>query len=376
VHVAAVLDDGVLGSLTAQHFKRVFAPKVDAAWHLHELTEGLGLSRFILFSSAAGVLGGPGQGTYAAANSFLDALASYRRARDLPGISMAWGQWQQDRGITSELGNIHASRAARSGIAALSPKEGLALFDAACFIDEALTVPVRFDLKTLRAQAKATTIPPLLSSLVRVPAKRANEDTNKDLARHLANAPAQDRERIVLNLVRTEVATVLGHTSPEAINTQRAFLELGFDSLTAIELRNRLNTATNLHLPPTLIFDHPNTTTLAQYIQQEVERSEAPTSITLDAELDKLELMLSSLTSESAEHRKLTRRLRGLLSRLDEAPRHATGASVAQRLEAASDDEIFGFIEAELDNSEIHQEATAAAAVDDEVRDGERRAAP
>ncbi|HTA15780.1 MAG TPA: type I polyketide synthase [Solirubrobacteraceae bacterium] len=264
VHAAVVLDDGVIGSLTRERLDRALAPKLDAAWHLHRLTAELDLSAFVLLSSVMGVLGGPGQSNYAAANSFLDALAAHRRARGLPAISMAWGGWS-DSGIVDRLGEGDLARTARLGVGGLSSQEGLELFDLAATIDRALSIPMRLDTATLRAQARAGTLSPLMSSLIRVHS-RGGRDGAGSLARRLASTPADQREEVVLEAVRAEAATILGHSSPRAINPKTAFKQLGFDSLGAVELRNSLNQLTGLRLPSTLVFDHPNPATLAAFI--------------------------------------------------------------------------------------------------------------
>ncbi|MFF7213691.1 type I polyketide synthase [Streptomyces sp. NPDC008238] len=285
VHTAGVLDDGVIASLDQERLSAVLRPKVDAAWNLHELTQDMDLSAFVLFSSAAGVFGGAGQANYAAANSFLDALAAHRRAQGLAATSLAWGLW--DGGLASELEADDVSRLGRGGVNALSEQEGLALFDAACASGTALFVPVKLDLAALRAQvAGGGMLPPLLSGLVRMPARRAARAGSASagkLARELAALPVAEREASVLELVRTQVAAVLGFTGPEAVEPGRAFSEVGFDSLTAVELRNRLGTATGVRLPATLVFDYPTPTALAGYLCAELlgrqDAAAAPTAI-------------------------------------------------------------------------------------------------
>ncbi len=274
VHAAGVLDDGVLGSLTGERLDRVLAPKVRGAWYLHELTEHLDLDAFVLFSSAAGVFGGVGQGNYAAANVFLDSLAEYRRARGLPGISIAWGLWDQSAGMTDRLGEVNQSRMTRMGVAALARDEGLELFDAARVSDRALLVGMRLDLGALRPLARAGVLPPLLRGLVRVPVRAVSAGPGGWLAQRLAEVPASERERVALELVRSQAASVLGHTSPEAVPVEKPFLELGFDSLTAVELRNRLGAASGLQLPATLVFDYPNPTALAGYLRSALAHSD------------------------------------------------------------------------------------------------------
>jgi polyketide synthase 12 len=274
VHAAGVLDDGVLGSLTGGRLDGVMAPKVRGAWYLHELTEHMELRGFVLFSSAAGVFGGAGQGNYAAGNAFLDALAGYRRARGLPGTSIAWGLWDQSTGMTERLGEIDQSRLTRMGVTALARDEGLELFDAARVSDRALLVGMRLDPGMLRPLARAGVLPPLLRGLVRGPVRAVSAGAEGWLARRLAEAPESERERVALELVRSQAAGVLGHASPEAVPIEKPFLELGFDSLTAVELRNRLGVASGLQLPATLVFDYPNPTLLAGYLLSALAHSD------------------------------------------------------------------------------------------------------
>ncbi|MFJ5122914.1 type I polyketide synthase [Kitasatospora sp. NPDC088548] len=274
VHTAGVLDDGVVNGLTPEQLHRVLRPKVDAAVNLHELTAGLDLSGFVLYSSAAGVLGGPGQANYAAANAFLDALARHRRARGLAGQSLAWGLWADRSGMTGHLDAEDTARSTRSGVAPLSADQGMVLFDAAAAVDEPLLVPMLLDTAALRAGAATGSVPALLQGLVRTPARRTVEagtpaDSADSLARRLAGQTGTEQQRFLLDLVRSLVAAVLGHASSDSIAADRAFRELGFDSLTSVQLRNRLNTATGLRLPTTLVFDYPNPTALAEYLRTE-----------------------------------------------------------------------------------------------------------
>ncbi len=272
VHAAGVLDDGVVETLTAERLDRVFAPKADAAWYLHELTAHLDLQAFVLFSSAAGVLGSPGQGNYAAANVFLDGLAQYRRARGLAGSALAWGQWATASGMTGHLGDADLARLARSGMGELSDEQGLELFDAATTAGEALTVPMRLELGPLRALARDGSSLPLFRGLIRMPVTRARDDSGQrhSLTRRLSEASEGERDGLVRELVCTETALVLGHASPDAIQAQWTFKDLGLDSLAVIELRNRLNTATGLRLPATVIFDHPTPVALAECLLRDM----------------------------------------------------------------------------------------------------------
>ena len=266
VHAAGVLDDGTIGSLSAERVERVLAPKLAGAWHLHELTEHLDLWAFAMFSSAAGTFGSPGQGSYAAANVFLDALASHRRERGLAGLSIAWGLWAQASAMTGHLGSADLERMERMGVSALSNEEGLRLFDGAREAGRALVVAAPLSGSMLRARARTGLLPALLGGLVSttMPMRRAGESGG--LARRLAGVPESERAGVVREAVRAQVALVLGHASPQAVDVQRNFLELGFDSLTAVELRNRLAQATGLQLPVTLVFDRPTPAELADLL--------------------------------------------------------------------------------------------------------------
>jgi acyl transferase domain-containing protein/D-arabinose 1-dehydrogenase-like Zn-dependent alcohol dehydrogenase len=293
VHTAGVLDDGVIDSLTPERVERVLAPKVDAAWHLHELTRHLDLRAFVLFSSTSGTVGGPGQGNYAAANVFLDGLAAYRLAQGLPAVSMAWGWWEQESEMTGHLRGIDLARIRRVGFEAFSSAEGLALFDAALGAGEALTLPVRLNAVALNAAARSGMLPPLMRGLARTPARRASQADPRSLvgaslAGRLQGVSGEERRRFVLGVVRGEVAAVLGYDSPEAIDVRRAFKELGFDSLLAVELRNRLQATTGLRLPATLVFDYPNPEALAAHLLSEVEgvRVESASPAARNAQLD------------------------------------------------------------------------------------------
>ncbi|MGR3939713.1 type I polyketide synthase, partial [Streptomyces sp. BRA346] len=260
VHTAGVLDDGVIGSLTPDRLAKVLRPKVDAAWNLHELTATTDLSAFVVFSSAAGVFGNPGQGNYAAANAYVDALAQHRRARGLAGTSLAWGLWADSSAMTGALDDADVSRMSRGGVAALSAAEGLELFDAARGAGEALLVPVRLDLAAVRAEAASSgVVAPLMRGLVRVPARRTAEASAASgaLAQRLAGLGEAEQLDVLLDLVRHQVAAVLGHDSTDTVEPHQSFRDLGFDSLTAVELRNALGAASELRLPATLVFDYP-----------------------------------------------------------------------------------------------------------------------
>ncbi|MEU8089152.1 type I polyketide synthase, partial [Micromonospora sp. NPDC049101] len=270
VHVAGVLDDGTVESLTPERVSAVLRPKADAAWHLHELTRDLDLRFFVLFSSIAGLVGNPGQGNYAAANTFLDALAHHRHTEGLPAVSLAWGPWSQEHGMAGSLDHAGTVRLARSGMAALTDDAGLALFDAALDADEPVLAAVHWQTGPLREPG--ATLPVLLRRpAARRTARRGpgRPGTSSGLQREMATATPAERERILFDLVRTHAASVLGLDAPDAVAADQAFRALGFDSLMAVELRNRLKTATGLPLRTTLLFDYPTPAELVAHLAAE-----------------------------------------------------------------------------------------------------------
>jgi polyketide synthase 12 len=265
-----VLEDGVIEALDSEHLARVMAPKVDAAINLHELAAGV---RLIFFSSAAGTMGGPGQANYAAANAFLDALAHHRRAEGLPAISLAWGAWENATGMTGSLSESDRSRLGRLGVVALSDAQGLELFDIAGVADRPTLVPMRLDASALRAQASAGMLPAMMRSLIRSPLRR-NSTAQHTLATRLAATPESEWPTITLGLVKEHVAVVLGHDTPNTIEPNRGFTELGIYSLDAVELRNRLGHATGLKLPVTVIFDYPTPLAVTEHLLRKLSLSD------------------------------------------------------------------------------------------------------
>ncbi|WP_405097233.1 type I polyketide synthase [Micromonospora sp. NBC_01412] len=282
IHAAGVLYDGVVASLDPQRLDTVLRPKVDGALHLHELTRDLPLAAFVLFSSAAGVIGTAGQANYAAANAFLDALAAQRHARGMRGQSLAWGLWEQRSEMTGSLGDTARQRLTRGGVVAFSDAEGLALLDAALGVDEAVLVPVRLEPGRLRGATTAADLPPLLRGLIRGVVRRAAGTGAADvtgataLRQRLSTLSAAERGALLEDIVRDRVAQVLRHQGADAVDPALAFKDLGFDSLTSVELRNQLNAVTGLRLPATLVFDHPTPEAVAAYIAGRVVPVAAP----------------------------------------------------------------------------------------------------
>ncbi|MFB7669309.1 SDR family NAD(P)-dependent oxidoreductase [Kitasatospora sp. NPDC056138] len=351
VHAAGVVADGALASLTEERFEAVLRPKADAAWHLHELTRDAGLAAFVLFSSATATLGGAGQGGYSAANAFLDALARHRAARGLPARSLAWGPWQQHRGMAGALDEATLGRMRRSGVLPLSPQDGLALFDAALAATDPTALPVRLDLATLRQAGPD--LPPLLRRLAGPSvhsARRPDAGAADGLKRRLAGLSGAERESALLDLVRGQVAVVLGHSDPASVGADRAFGDLGFDSLTAVELRNRLTTATGLRLSPTLVFDYPTAAGLARHLDVELPREGTPSAAPVLAELDRLEAVLAQVGADHPDRARISGRLRSLLTRWSDqqGPDEGESPVAGMELDSAGDDEVFDFITNEL----------------------------
>ncbi|HEV7582831.1 MAG TPA: SDR family NAD(P)-dependent oxidoreductase, partial [Mycobacterium sp.] len=297
IHAAGMLDDAVISSLTPERVDAVLRAKVDGAWNLHELTRDLDVSAFVLFSSMAGLAGASGQANYAAANSFLDGLAVHRRSYGLPAMSLGWGLWDQASAMTGALGAADRARFGRDGIVAMSSDQALELMDTALIVDEPFLMPAHIDLAALRVKFDGGTLPPMFVDLINAPTRRQVDDSlaaaksKSALLQRLEGLPEDEQYDVLLDLVRSNIATVLGNSSPESIDPERAFQELGFDSLTAVEMRNRLKSATGLALSPTLIFDYPNCAALAGYMHQElIETSEqsTPAAVPGEAEIQRV----------------------------------------------------------------------------------------
>ncbi|WTO33881.1 thioester reductase domain-containing protein [Streptomyces achromogenes] len=269
VHLAGVVDDGLVSTLTGDRLSAVLRPKADAAWHLHELTRDLDLSAFVLFSSAAGVIGGPGQGNYAAANAFLDGLAQHRAARGLTATSIAWGLWAQTTGMSRHLEEADFRRIARSGLLPITERTGTALLDAALAVGAPAVTATPVDLAALRKNAAQA--PLVMTGLVPASTRRSARNSAAEtlsLPQRLAGLDAAERHERMLALVRAEIAGVLGHPDPDGgtIGPDQPLSALGLDSLTSVELRNRLGDTVGTRLPGSLIYDHPTPRSLAGHL--------------------------------------------------------------------------------------------------------------
>ncbi|MEU9560402.1 type I polyketide synthase, partial [Streptomyces fumanus] len=283
VHATGVLDDGVVAGMTDEQLHTVLRAKVDSAVNLHELTRDLDLTAFVLFSSVSGILGGPGQANYAAANTYLDALAHARRAEGLPATSMAWGLWAEASGMTGAMSAADRQRMKRLGVRQLPSEQGLRLFDAALVSSEPLLVTAALDLPALRVRAGEGTLTGMLSGVVPAPPRRTassapSAPSGSALPQRLAAMPEAERERTLLNLIREQVTAVLGLPSDADTELSTTFKNLGFDSLTGLDLRNRLNTATGLRLPATLVFDHPTPAALLRTLRESLLGTEDGTA--------------------------------------------------------------------------------------------------
>ena len=280
-HAAGTLDDGVLSALTPERLDKVLAPKLDAAWHLHELTRDQDLAAFVLFSSLSGLFGAPGQANYAAANAFLDALSHHRQAQGLAASSLAWGYWSQASGLTGRLQATDIARMRRGGLLPLSSEQGLTLLDAALDRSEALLVPARFDLGVIAALGE---LPALLRSLVHT-RRTATNTAASSFAQRLLALPQSEREHALLDLVRREVATVLALTSPSQLDVNRPLVEIGLDSFMAVEIRNRFRGLLGVTVSVSSVFEK-NSCALAQELVDEWTAASQPAAIAAPALLD------------------------------------------------------------------------------------------
>ncbi|MFF9091476.1 SDR family NAD(P)-dependent oxidoreductase, partial [Streptomyces sp. NPDC014991] len=356
VHAARVFDAGVIGEVDQDRMARVLAPKVTGVRHLDELTRELApsLSAFVLVSSASSVFLGAGTGGYAAANAYLDAVAHRRRAAGLPAVSLAWGPWARTGGQDAATGDAARARTGRrGGVVPLTPPEGMELLDAALRTGEALVLPVRLDLRAVRADAAlGGGVPPLLRGLVPTGRRtaRAGAGDSGGLARRLAALAPAEQETLLLGLVQGQVATVLGHTAPDQVRAGTAFKDAGFDSLTSVELRNRLREATGLNLPATAVFDYPTPLALARYLHDRLapDADAAPATHPLLAELSRLESLLADTASDDATRAQVATRLRGLLTTWSTANGTEQEAEEDLDFTSASDDELFELIDTEF----------------------------
>jgi acyl transferase domain-containing protein/short-subunit dehydrogenase/acyl carrier protein len=348
VHAAAAGENALIGAVTDETFEATVRPKADAAWHLHELTSNL--KAFVLFSSAGGLVLAAGQASYAAGNVFVDALAQHRRSQGLPATSLAFGLWASGVGLAGELSEADLARMARQGLPALPVDQGLALFDAGLAADRAVVVPLKVDGAALGQRTDE--VPALLRGLVRTPTRAAAKPTvSGSLKDRVAGRPTADQTRLLLDLVRARVAAVLGHASVDTVAPDRDFRDLGFDSLSAIDFRNLLNTETGLRLPATLIFDYPTPAAIADYLRDELGGGEPQADLSaLDTELAKLEAAITAALGtdpDNTERTRIAARLRALTSKWTDAQE---ADDAAEDLTSVSANDLFDILDNELDS--------------------------
>ncbi|OBH04148.1 polyketide synthase [Mycobacterium sp. E2699] len=354
-HAAGVLDDGLIASLTPDRLDTVLRAKVAGAWNLHELTKDLNVPAFVMFSSMAGIVGAPGQGNYAAANSFLDGLASYRRAQGLAGLSVAWGLWEEASAMTRHLGDKDRARMSRSGLAPLSSRQAMQLLDDALAADRPVLVAARLDTA---AMGDGAMLPPILRGLATRRSRRVIADaattaaSTSELRARLHGLTAEQRHRELVDVVCGNAATVLGHATAD-VNADSAFQDLGFDSLTAVELRNRLKTATGLTMAPTVIFDHPTPSALAEHLDAQLAETPVDDRPDRMARFNDVARELQALIDQPGwspdEKARLTARIETLLAASSApVPELDPGELFDDSLDTATESELFAILDEEV----------------------------
>lgn len=342
VHTAAALDDGLIDSLEPAQLGRALHAKAVAAWNLHELTEDLDLDAFVLFASFGGIVGTPGQGNYAPANAYLDALALYRRAHGRVATAVAWGAWGGGGLAEGQFGQTLN----RHGLRMMEPELATAALGRAIEHDDDSVLIADIDWERFYVAFTATRSSPLLADLP--DAKRlaadgvgavANGGEPAELAQKLAGLSESEQHTLLLEMVREQAAAVLGLTGVKAVVVKRAFQEMGLDSVTAVELRNRISARTGLRLPVTLAFDYPQPERLADFLREQLTRNSQVGTVTALQELDRLEAALASATPDDAGRTRMVNRMRALIAALTGG--HENADPVDDRLETASDDEMF-----------------------------------
>ncbi|MER6188304.1 type I polyketide synthase [Streptomyces sp. NPDC001652] len=364
VHTAAHIELGPLLETTVEEFADTYEAKVVGAQNLDRVFDGHELDAFVLYSSIAAFWGSGLHGSYAAANAHLDAMAQQRRVRGRTAVSLAWGVWRPvdiQESYAAERMAI-SERAQAQGLPFLEPDLGIAAFRQALDHDDVNVALANIEWErfvSLFTMARPThlldDLPEAMSALRRLADsehRTAAGDESHTLRERLASATADEAGRHLLDLVRTHAAAALGHDTADAVRPDRAFRDLGFESLTAVELRNRLSRATGLRLPAGLVFDHPTPNAVAALLRAELLDDTPATVATLHAQIDQLETVLTDLDVDTTERAPVTARLRALLDRWTEAEAKDTGpASVAEHLESATDEEMFDFIRREFGRS-------------------------
>ncbi|MEV8077301.1 SDR family NAD(P)-dependent oxidoreductase, partial [Streptomyces pseudogriseolus] len=361
VHAAGVLDDDLIEAMTPERLERALRAKALGAVHLDELTRGWALEAFVVFSSIAGVWGSGGQAVYAAANACADAVTQARRGRGEPGLSVAWGPWSGG-GMVSEAG---ATELERRGLRIMEPGRALLGLERALEAGDGAVVVADMEWGRFAPAFTIRRPSPLLTTLPQAAAAptahqepaepHAPGAARPALVERVTALPAADRTAALEQHVRQAAATVLGHADPAAVPAERAFRDLGFDSLTAVELRDRLTKDTGLRLPTTLVFDHPTPTALARHLDAELT-GEGGTVAGMLAELETGITRIMRANPDRDARSLLGTRLRALLAEVEGGAGEDTGpgaglddASLGDRLEDASDDELFDLISRTLE---------------------------
>jgi NAD(P)-dependent dehydrogenase (short-subunit alcohol dehydrogenase family)/acyl carrier protein len=351
VHAAGILNDGVLDGLTVDGLGDVLRSKMDAAVNLDELTRGLDLSAFVLFSSFAGTIGSVGQGNYAAANAVLDALAESRRGQGLRATSLAWGSWAET-GLAAANEAV-AARLRRSGVVPLPPEMAIMAMLQAVDSGDPVQAIVDLDWERFAAGFSVSRRRPLFDDVPEVQRLLRSVEASElavmpSLAERLAGLGSSERNAAVLDLVRSSAAAVLGLAGVEAIDAEQAFKDLGFDSLTAIEFRNALGAVTGLSLPTTLVFDYPTSISLTDFLLTEIDGDGQATALPLLSELDRIAASVSGISLDEDMRGAVRARLQVMLSTLSEEGPQTTESKVGRDLGSATDEEMFHLIENEL----------------------------
>ncbi|MDR6315982.1 NADPH:quinone reductase-like Zn-dependent oxidoreductase/acyl carrier protein [Actinoplanes couchii] len=349
IHTAGTLADSPVLGMSSGQVDAVLAPKVDGTWVLHEALPDV--DAFVVFSSAAGVLGSNGQGNYAAANVFMDELMALRRSQGLTGVSLAWGYWADDSGLTAHLSDVDRARITNQGLVPMSAEVALGLFDAAlnASLADPLLVLTPWDAGVLRQRVREDRLPGVLRSLVKVPVRRmVAQGGEQSLEQRLAGMPVAAQRETLTSLVLTHTAAVLGHGGTDGVDAAKPFKDLGFDSLTAVELRNRLNAATGRKLPATLVFDHPTPNHIATYLQKNLTGDQTISAGTLLIDLERLADALGEFPLDTEARRQIGDRLWHLSRQFE---RHRPAASTTDTVDlkaATTDDELFEALDMEL----------------------------
>jgi NAD(P)-dependent dehydrogenase (short-subunit alcohol dehydrogenase family)/acyl carrier protein len=269
IHAAGVLDDGTLSSLTWERFETVMAPKVTGTWNLHQSSLDLELDFFICFSSAAALLGASGQGNYAAANSFMDAIAHYRQAQGLPALSINWGTWESG-GMATTLKEASKQRLLQMGLGMIPPQEGLKILEQLLNVASPQIGVMQMDWETLFTQFPPGFEVPFLENLRESSSATSPQTTESEFLVTLKAAPSNEQRNLLIDFIRQQLAKVLGLNSSDNINPDARLFDLGLDSLMAIELNNRFEIHLGCALNQSVIFNYPTVETLADYLAQEL----------------------------------------------------------------------------------------------------------